>query len=203
MSTVKIHFKLQGLELDFEGTREDIPAISQTVGNQIAGIIEPAMRAIDGDTTQGSSGASETVTLEARDTGARKRTRRRKTSSSSSGGGEASAVALTWQHNPADYGTPSQSWNTATKAIWLLYVVEKVLQKKGLTAKQIEESFNKNFRQAGPIKSFNVTRDLGKAKGKGKVSPVSEDTTKDPSEWHLTEAGIQQAQGLIAGTEAA
>lgn len=114
-----------------------------------------------------------------------------------------SVAALTWQHNPAEYGTPSQSWNTATKAIWLLYVVEKVLQQKGLTAKQIEESFNKNFRQAGPIKSFNVTRDLGKAKAKGKMSPVSEDTTKDPSEWHLTESGIQQAQGLIAGTEVA
>jgi hypothetical protein len=133
----------------------------------------------------------------------RKKGKRRKPLSSASGvsNAEVADAALTWSHDPAKYGTPDQSWNTATKSIWLLYVVSQVLQRTSMTAKQIEETFNKNFRQNGQIKNFNVTRDLGKAKSKGKTATVSEDAAKNPSEWFLTESGIRHAQELIASAE--
>ena len=61
-------------------------------------------------------------------------------------------------------------------------------------------SLNKHFRQAGPIKTGNVNRDLGRLKAAQDGQPplVSEDTTKNPSCWFLVEAGSKEAQKLVA-----
>lgn len=196
MSKFKIHFKLQGLELDVEGTRDDLPAIGHSIGNQIASLIEPAIGLSDG-MPRNEQRAAPSLIVEA---DPRKKARRKKTSNGAATS-DATDSSINWKHDSVKFGMPSQNWNTAKKAIWLLYVVKENLNRTSLTAKQISDAFNLNFKQAGAIQSFNVTRDLGNAKVKTKPAPVGEDTSKDPHQWYLTDAGVAQAQQLIAATE--
>jgi hypothetical protein len=105
--------------------------------------------------------------------------------------------ALAWRHEPDKWGSPLQSWNPTKKAIWLLYVAEKELNQGGLTTKQIHQTFNTQFKQAGQISGSNVARDLGKAKTNAKEKPVGEDVTKNPNQWFLTETGRKLAEQLV------
>lgn len=79
--------------------------------------------------------------------------------------------------------------------MWLLNVAANEVDTKEMTANQIADTFNKHFRQAGPIRVGNVSRDLG-VKKRHTPALVSEDTTKSPPAWFLTEAGIKQANEL-------
>src|SRR5262249_27726763 len=105
--------------------------------------------------------------------------------------------AVDFKHDPARWGNPQQTWPTAKKAMWLLFVMENQGAPKELGAAAIADTFNKHFRSAGAIQSFNVTRDLGKAKSKAPPT-VGEDTTKSPSSWYLTDEGHKTARSLVA-----
>src|SRR5262245_41913650 len=91
---------------------------------------------------------------------------------------------------------PQQSWTTAEKSIWLLYVAEKNGAAKEMSVPQITNTFNKHFRQAKPIFKPNVHRDLGKLKA-SVDAPVSENTTARPYTCFLTHAGQRMAEGLV------
>lgn len=195
MAKFKIRFKLQGLELDVEGSREDIPEISRQLANQLTGLVNPAMEVIAGSSDEVEAQVVATVPA-ASDT---KKRRKRKTFSAnnnSSATAEASNE-LNWVHDPQKWGAPSQSWNTAEKCMWLLYVVEKELATTEMSQPQISATFNKHFKQSKLIKPSNVSRDLGKKKS-GKDALVGENTTKSPSTWFLTDAGRKAAEALIA-----
>lgn len=106
-------------------------------------------------------------------------------------------AALDWVHDAAAWGTPSQEWSTADKAIWLLYVAEKATGQTELTATCIAKTFNKHFKQAKTITSSHVGRDLGKVKI-GKDAQVGENATSEPARWFLIDAGRREAERLIA-----
>lgn len=82
------------------------------------------------------------------------------------------------------------------KSLWLLFVATNETDIKEMGSAMITETFNKHFRQSGPILAHNVARDLGRLKKKTPPQ-VSEDTTQNPSAWFLTEAGIREAQKLV------
>lgn len=193
MAKFKISLKLTGLELQVEGSRDDVPLMTEAVGRQFAGLLMPASDIVEGEIVSPTTSALP-APIEQRTT--RKSPRRRSQTGHSSAKPATTEAALDWRHDSSKWGTPQQGWATADKSIWLLYVVANELSVKEMTGRQISSTFNKHFRQAGPIQVFNVNRDLGKLKLKSPAL-TSEDTTKDPSAWFLVHAGEQRAQELV------
>lgn len=196
MSKFKVRLKIQGLELEIDGSREDVPAIAHSLQQQVGGLMNPAGTMIEGE-LEPAKLAAVTVSPEAPAKARRRRRRPTQGGGAPNGESRASAdAAKDFRHSPEDWGFPRQDWTTAVKSVWLLYVVEKQDGSKELTAKEIALTFNKHFKQAGAIKAHNVTRDLGKLKAQA-PSQVSEDTGSTPSRWFLTTAGYQRAEELV------
>lgn len=198
MSKFKIKLKLQGLDLEIEGSKDDIPAISRNLADQVSGLLMPAANIVEGS-DPGSARELLNVTPNippvSQSRGKRRPATTRRATPLSSGAGN-SVEAFDWRHDAAAFGNPVQTWTTADKSMWLLYVVSKQQVTQEMSAPQIANTFNKHFRQAGPIRANNVSRDLGRFK----TSPpprVSEDSTKNPSVWFLTDEGIKHAETLV------
>jgi hypothetical protein len=199
MAKFRVKLKLQGLEMEIEGSRDDAPLIAQNLGRQFAGLLQPAAQIVAGNGDEQLDATPIAIQEADSATAARKRGPRKKRSATvpTTASDSAEEGPLDWRHDPAKWGSPKQAWNTANKAMWLLYVASNETDQKELSSKRIANTFNKHFRQAGQILPFNVTRDLGKLKV-GKDAPVSEDTTQASSPWFLTEAGTKRAQGLVS-----
>jgi hypothetical protein len=194
MSKFKVKLKLQGLELEVEGAKEDIPAISQNVAAQLTGLITPAAGMAGGN--EGTDREPINVTPTLPEPARTKRRPSPRRSSTAAGNGADRSDVFDWKHDAAAFGNPVQGWNTADKSMWLLYAAAKQGVVQEMSGPQIAATFNKHFRQAGPILPHNVTRDLGKIKGTPPAK-VSEDTTKSPPAWFLTDEGIKHAEGLV------
>lgn len=194
MSKFKVKMKIQGFELEVEGSREDVPTISSNLSRQLSGLLQPAGAIIEGDVVEMDRPAPPAAPLLV--TESKKKPRALRKRAVATGQVDLPEVPQ-WRHDPAKYGMPSQAWNTATKAMWLIYVANAEQQSDQLTAKQIQTVFNRDFKQAGAIQAFNVTRDLGKEKVK-KPSLVGEDTRQNPPAWYLTDAGRKLVQDKIA-----
>jgi hypothetical protein len=207
MTKFRVKLKLTGLELEIEGSREDVPQIAKTIGMQLGGIIAPAAAMAEGkplalgretiDVTPGVAPPTSTV----RGSRGGKHGRRASASAASDNGlgGPNTDTAPTYfdfRHDADVWGTPIQTWNTADKAMWLLHIAAQQNVAKEMTGPQIANTFNRHFRQAGTLLPHNITRDLGKQKSKPPPK-VNEDTTKDPAAWYLTEAGIKYADVLV------
>jgi hypothetical protein len=200
LNKLKIKFKLQGLELEIEGTREEMPQVAQSLGAQLSGLFQPmstlsnvGQLQLDLPNQTTSNGASAEVVNDRKKTSSSKRSTSR---APSTGGAAKEYPAIDWLHDSAKWGFPNQSWTASEKAIWLLYVVENEKQLSELTATQIANTFNKHFKQSKTIKAFTVTRDLGRKKV-GKDAPVGENTTISPSGWYLTTSGKAVAAKMI------
>jgi hypothetical protein len=198
MAKFKIALKVTGLELQIEGSRDDVPLMAHAAGQQLMGLFMPASNVVEGEFS-----SVETPALPAPPSQAPRNSK--KGSSSRSKGrsmngtkpnGATSAEAIDWVHDPAKWGVPKQEWNTATKAMWLLYVVSREKGVGELSPAVIVATFNKHFRQSGQILANNTSRDLGKLKTKAPAL-VAEDTTREPKSWFLTQAGIGHAQKLV------
>lgn len=192
MSKFKIKLKLTGLEIEIEGTKEDLPIISQNLANQLGNVITPAANMV-----QGARPAIPHIPaapgLDADETKSRRKSPRK------NGGADTKAkkaVALDFVHDSSKWGTPSQDWNPTKKSLWLLYVVKAAGAATEMTATEVANTFNKHFRQAGTIQPSNVSRDLGKAK-KQAPALVGEMTNQDPSPWFLTAEGEKIAIELV------
>ena len=194
MSKFKIKTKLQGLELEIEGTREDSSNIGRNLGGQLANLLQPAIKIIDGEASSAALPPAEAVLPPA----SPRKSRRRRSAASSPASEEAATTAIDFKHDPEKFGNPTQTWKTAEKATWLLYVVKEAAGLGELSTRSLVETFNKHFRQAGTITTSNVTRDLGRLKSRHKPPPVGEDTSKPVPTWFLTEEGRKRAQGLVA-----
>jgi hypothetical protein len=195
MSKFKIKLKLQGLDLEVEGSREDLPQLSAQLGAQLTGLIQPALALVEGGSTNDVSPRAADVVTEG-ETPKRKKKRAARTVGAANT--DTSDTTIDWTHDPRKWGSPTQNWNTLQKSIWLIYVASKEKGLSELTQSQITATFNKHFKQAGTIMGSNVARDLGKKK-LGRDALVGENTTKSPSAWFLTETGEAQAQKLISG----
>jgi len=192
MAKFKIRLKLQGLELEVEGNRDDVPLITENVAQQVAGLLHPAANIVEGEIVSNGDGRSpETASTDLKP----KKPRKKRTQSPATGSGT-KEEAVDWINDPLKFGTPKQGWSTADKSLWVLYVVLKDKNIKELSSARIAATFNKHFPQAGVVHRPNVSRDLGKLK---LTSPaqVSEDRSKSPAAWFLTDAGIHRAEKLI------
>lgn len=196
MSKFRVKLKIQGFDLEIEGTREDVPFITKRVGQQVAGMLQPVSDIIEAEVTEPRTPVQTAV--DAVPTRPRRRRAQHKPKEPSQEGGSGESTrAVDWTHDPSKWGTPQQGWPTAKKAMWLLFVVHNELNIQGLTAEVIETTFNKHFRQAKPIRRSNIRRDLGQLKTKTNAG-VYEDTTKSPPVWFLTQEGLKAAANYVA-----
>ena len=116
-------------------------------------------------------------------------------SSRKSSGTRPKAEALELKHDTNRYGNPKQEWNTATKSMWLLYMLGQQTEHKETSAPVLAETFNRYFKEFGPIISNNVTRDLRTAK---KAGHASNNPDKEPQAWFLLDEGKKEVERLIA-----
>jgi hypothetical protein len=196
-----IRLKVQGFELEVDGVRDDLPVLRQALTEQIAGLIAPATDLAGGEVPErGALGGATPGAAAA--TEAAKRARRKSRSTSTPGGGSAEGkeVAVDWRHDTSKHGSPLQSWKNADKAIWLLYVAASEANVSEMSNGTITATFKKHFRNAGEIRRNNLPRDLARLKvaQNGNLPLVSEDTTKNPPVWYLTDTGVAHAQKLVA-----
>ncbi len=196
-SKFKIKFKVEKLELEIEGNREDVPLITQALGQQVSGLLAPASDIVQGEIT-------ENYDLPQLSSEEKPKTRRKSSirqpsqkSTSSISNVKSKETAVDWKHNSSKWGNPQQSWSTIKKSIWLLYVVLKETAISEISGRMISATFNKHFRQSGEIRTGQINRDLGKAKGE-KPALISENTIKTPSAWYLTIEGEKRAKALIS-----
>jgi hypothetical protein len=188
MSTFKIKLKF---ELEVEGTRDDVPLITQSVGSQIAGMLTAPNDIVEGQIVSGESQPQAQLI----ENGQRKNGKKRPTSKrqkAQSPPQNAGKSEISWNHDPAHWGTPNQDWTTVDKAIWLLYVVAHETEFKELTGSQITDTFNAKFRQARTIQTGVTNRDLAKQN-----RTVGKTTTRPPHVWFLTKEGEKRALELI------
>ena len=186
MGKFKIHLKLQGLELDIEGDRSDMPAINNAVAREITGLIQPAAAL-----TSGAEPPTTTATIDGETDNIKKQRNRRKPAGSRSSS-DTSGQAVDFRHDSAKYGNPSQSWSVTQKAIWLLYVLKGIQGLNEIAAPQLLATFNENFKQAKAIHPPHLSRDLGSAKVQN-PAPAGE----HKGMWYLTDEGERQAKELI------
>jgi hypothetical protein len=190
MSKFTVKVKLQGLEIEVEGSQETAPRIAQQVGQQISAVLKPPML-IEMVRDNGKSGS------ESSDGSEDKGRSKKKRSGGSGSKSPADDVAVT--HDPSQHGSPSQEWTTAQKAIWLLYIANST---KPLSGYSIAKAFNKQFKSAGAIIGGNVNKGLEKEKLKGTSAPVGADVSDGTARYYLTDAGktmgAQLAKGIAA-----
>ncbi len=184
MAKFRIRLKVQGLELEVDGEREDIPIITATVQRQLASIVEPAEvvaetprlgSRTDQQEPNGSSGKNRTP-------------RRRSGTPRASGDG----TPIDFRHDSSKYGNPLQTWSIIQKTLWLLYALKSQANAKEVDPAQLVATFNQQFKSTGKLHPPLVTRELGKAKVSN-PAPVGE----DKGLWYLTDEGDRQAQALI------
>lgn len=190
----KVRFKIQNLELEIEGSREDIPVITQAVGQQFAGMLNPANVIVEGELIEENQGQQPPPQPQPENKS--KRPTRSRSGRASSRSTTDGAPNIVWTHDPDTWGTPKKKWNTATKSLWLLYVMTKDGTANELTAGQIANIFNQHFKQSGEIRPNNVARDLGKLKLE-QPSPIKEDANSTPSRWSLAEPGLVRGSDLV------
>lgn len=194
MSKFRIKMKLQGLELEIEGAREDAAAISQNIGAQLSSMMQPVTGIIDGEVPHKngfSNSAPQIINVTA------KKPRRARQSYGMPANDVEGSQALNFVSSPEKFGNPQQTWKTADKALWLIYVLQENELGTEFSTKTIVETFNTHFKQSGKITTSNVSRDVGRLKTK-KPALVGENASSNPPTWFLVEEGRKRAQGLVA-----
>lgn len=188
MAKTKFKFKITGLELEFEGNRDELPTLSAGVAEQISGLLNAPGVVADPAATR-KFVDSKTTTPDAAPAAAKKRAK-------NTGGKRTKAEPLNWRHEPDKWGTPSQEWNPTNKSLWLMYVAENENGTSEFTASLIASTFNAMFKEAKLIRGSNVSRDLSKAKS-ATPSLVGSSSTGDVDSWFLTQAGKKLAEELV------
>jgi hypothetical protein len=201
MSKFRVKLELSGLKLEIEGSREDVPLLTRNIAEQLAGVIMPAARIVEGKAIPAlgrdsiaSSGAVVTQTVPAASRTARKRR------SPSVGGGRAqsggASAPILWQHDANTWGNPLLTWKAVDKSVWLLYVAKQVGAAGEMSVNQMVTTFDRLFRTAGKLNVGNIARDFGKLNAEP-PSKVQMNGTVEPATWYLTDAGINHAEALV------
>lgn len=201
MGKFRVRLKVENFELEVEGSREDMPLIADRVGQQFAGLLQPATEIVVGDSVADHNGsAAQVVTAPAAGDGKRKSMRRRRATATATIAGNGSENvgddAVTWRHDTGKWGTPKQEWSVGKKIIYLLYVAKQEANQSEMTGRSIVATFNKHFKSAGMLRSKHINGELERLKDRA-LAPVSEDVTKTPSMWFLTQQGDKEAANLI------
>ena len=179
----EIEVEIKELKIHVKGDREIAPEVANNVAQQISGIFQPA--GLIEAPKDGHNGHSAVEPIAA--TPARKPGRRRSTSGISQPSGAASTP--NWNHEPAKWGTPVQTWKQWQKIMWLLYVAEQAAGKNALSTKEMVDIFKAKFLDAGLLVKGNIPRDLG--------SQATYFGSAD-GRWHLKQEGKAEALRLVA-----
>jgi hypothetical protein len=189
-NTVEVKFELQALKVWIKGEREDIPLITQNVGNQVAGFLQPMANI---------AASRELAQTPPREMAAAVPSppRRKKAARTASGNAsphkDEAPIAVDIDH--ATWGTPQQSWNGVDKAMWLLHAVAKSGGPSELTTTSLVNLFNVRYRETKALRTQNVGRDLGRLE-KGSAALVGRNQANNA--WYLTELGQKHMLKLIA-----
>lgn len=183
------------LELEVEGTRDDIPLITQAVTNQMSGLLSPATDIVEGDIVESYSQKPSIPEISSPPLKKRPNSKRNK-SKPAAVTDEDTANLPSWTHDVNKWGNPKQDWSTSKKAIWLLFVIAQETDTHELRAGQIESIFNSRFKQSKMIEASNVSRDLGRL-AKMELAAIGKDTNNSPLTWYLTQEGQKQANALV------
>jgi hypothetical protein len=184
MAKFHIRLKVQALELEIDGEREDIPALESAVRQQFAGIVPRAELTIDSKELSGGRPGDD-IEEDGKSKGKpRKRDRSRSP--------EGSATPVEFRHDASKYGNPVQTWTVVEKCIWLLYVLKGITGTKEVTGPQLAATFNQYFKASGRIHPPHVTRDLARAKVQN-PAPIGE----DKGLVYLTDEGDKVARNLV------
>lgn len=189
MAIFELDFELSGLKVKIKSDREDAPHALNAVQQQIGGLLQTAAGLGTANGLPQSNGATnQTRVLEASVPNQPQEESRSKGSRSKRNRTAVSAPPVGYSHTQ-DLGHPKQGWNTARKAMWMLSILEKATDRNEFSTGELAATFNKNFKQFGPVTTTNVTRDLGKERVKGFVSS---DASKDPQTWFLLDGGKKE-----------
>lgn len=189
MAKFRIRLKLQGLDLEVDGERQDLPAITHAVQQQLTNLVIPGEVITDGNQKQFGD-ASNNGSVGSQDEETRKRRPARRAARGAAD--SAAAAPIDFRHDGAKYGNPIQAWSLTEKLIWLLYMLKKAANVNEASGPQLAATFNRNFKQAGKIHPPHVTMHLGRSKMQN-PSPIGQD--KD--NYFLTNEGEKQAEQLI------
>lgn len=203
MADFEMEFEITGLKVKIKSDRGEAPqalhAVQQQIGNLLqaaagVGVAEKRQPTVTNST--GVLDGQRVIDAPKNDSSAASRTKNNKRKRGNSGGG----TAFDFSHNPETHGSPKQSWNTAQKSMWLLYTLEKQTGVKEHSTPTIAATFNKYFKEFGPVTTTNVTRDLGSARAKHNF--VTSDASKDPQTWYLLDTGKKEVERLIQSSHA-
>lgn len=204
MATLEIKFELTGLKFEITGEKDDVSVALASLQQQVATLVQSAASAagaLDGHPPQNGrvlpsqiAPAGPSIDGELPPRGALTSPSGRSKSKRGSGASRSKVEAIQLTHDPEKYGFPKQEWNTANKAMWLLYVMEMQTEQKEASAHVIAATFKLYFKVFGNILTHNIVRDLGSSKKKGLVNS---DPTKSPEAWYLLAAGKTAMQALI------
>ena len=190
MAKFHIRLKLQGLELQVDGERADIPAITAAVQQQFAGLIQPAESMVDGN--KQLAPAEQVIDVEAIKSKGKATRKRNVAGKPAADGGQGQVIEF--RHDPSKYGNPLQAWSVTDKCVWLLHVIEGITGSKEVSGPQLAATFNHSFKPSGKVHPPHVSRDLSKAKVQNPAY-----IGEDKSLWFLTEEGKKYAQQLVDG----
>jgi hypothetical protein len=210
MAKLEVKFELTGLKFEITGERDDVSVALASLQQQVASLAQSAASAagaLDGHPSQNGllltgqmlpAGHPEDAEPSAR--GALSAPVARSKSKRASGAPRLKVEAVQFMHDAEKYGFPKQEWNTANKAMWLLYVMEMQTAQKEASAHVIAATFKLYFKEFGNLLTHNIVRDLGSCKKKGLVNS---DPSKTPETWFLLAAGKTEIQALIQSPNAA
>jgi hypothetical protein len=177
----EFELSVQNLKLKVRGTRADVPLIKEQFARQLGSLVEPAAALAAGE-ADAPAVIDATPTPAAASRAKRTGARRARTS------GEKTAP-LTWEHDPAKWGRPKQSWSVPEKVIWVLHVMTEELGRTSFTSPEIGGAFNARFEDAVVLSQKHLSSNLKRMK-----TLVSEAN----GGWVLLQKGREQAQALIA-----
>ena len=184
--------KLEGFELEVEGSRDDAALISNQVTSQIGNMLD-IEGIIKGEAKPKTTPLPTIGNLE------KKPPRKKRSSTPKYTNEEKKEIeAISFSHDPSIYGNPKQDWKVLQKSIWLLYVLKENGSGDQHPGGRLSNTFNHHFKQSGVITTSNINRDLGRAKSNASPATVGEDKQGKIGYWFLTDSGISQAQALVA-----
>jgi hypothetical protein len=198
MPKLEIEFEITGVKLRIKGESEDVVARATDVQRRLQGAMqslsavgEGAMGAATPQPSPlhlppaviGSDGNGGPAAIRTRRAGVRR------------GGGRSGGEAIELTHDAEKYGFPREDWNTATKAMWLLYIIEKQATRQEASAPVIAETFNKYFRRFKAIRANLVARDL--ANTQARSGTVANNANESPQTWYLLDSGKKEVEAKI------
>src|SRR5690242_17006749 len=118
MAKFKVRLKVQALELEIDGEREDLPLITSAVNRQFATLVEPTEVIAELPKLPGSNGSESTSSEGGKGKPRKPRPPANRTPAEFAG-------PVDYRHDSGKFGVPQQEWSIIEKVIWMLWVLQQ------------------------------------------------------------------------------